>query len=66
MPEKIRLMLGMFQKNLPPIATKFLLSFLALRIILMEKDGLVYYLACALQLFYTYFEYVLHCSKHTF
>ena len=65
MPEKIRLMLGMFH-ILPPIATKFLFSFLALRIILMEKDGLVYYLACAHQLFYTYFEYVLHCSKHTF
>ena len=33
------LMLGMLQKNLSPIAIKFLLSFLALRIILVEKDG---------------------------
>ena len=44
-------MLCMFQKNLSPIATKFLLYFLALRIILVEKDGSVHYLASALQLF---------------
>ena len=50
MPIRQRLMLGMFQKNLSPIGTKFLLYFLALRIILVEKDGKVYYLACALQL----------------
>ena len=39
MPISYRLMLGMFQKNLSPIAIKLVLSFLALRIMLVEKDG---------------------------